>query len=408
MKIAFLFGAGVSIPAGLPSMNQITESLLLGRDIRDGLEFYKHTDDHFYKKRNNSFKLVTEGIKIQNITKFLSRIKPEIEYFLGIRGIDRNASYEDLHFIVSQFDYHYNSEGMNPAIQPFIDKMGKDISHLMIREGERKALKYSLEEFSREAAKYIYDLSLLMLRTPIQDSIKLDHFSFIRDAICDSFVEQTNIFTLNHDKLLEAFFDQCNIAVNDFFENDIDGNLRKWNSNKPIDKINLLKIHGSVDWFADNGNRVTPTKKLYKDDNAYFGFKIHHHRPLVLMGTINKMIEYSSDFWIDLQWMFKNMLSESDFLIVSGYGFGDDIVNSRLLVWLGTKKERKIIIVHAEPENLTNGSLNMLFDELEWSTWTALRNEGRIILIRKWIEDITWKEIKDKIQEIACPNPNSN
>ena len=41
----------------------------------------------------------------------------------------------------------------------------------------------------------------------------------------------------------------------------------------------------------------------------------------------------------------------------------------------------------------------MFFDELGWSKWTSLRERRKIILVRKWIQDIKWKEIKEIIKK---------
>jgi len=398
LKLSFLFGSGISIPAGMPTMNEITESLLLGKDIKDGIEFYKHTDSHYYKKPYNSFDPVNDVNMVSNISKFLARIKPEIDYFLGIRDIGRCANYEDMYFVVSQFDHYYNTQGMNPAIQSFIDKISNDTKYLMKQDFSEE--NYSLTEFSREVINYINDIAISFLNKAI---ITTQYLAFLLDIYNETEVERMDLFTLNHDLVLEKFFSLNSIFLNNFMENSDDCRIKTWNDQKQLEKINLLKLHGSIDWFPINGIKGMPVSEYTILEEMF-----NNHRPLVLMGTVNKILQYSSDIWIDLQWMFKIMLAESDVLIVSGYGFGDDMVNSRIMSWLKSKNERKIIIIHAEPEQLKNGSLSMLFDELGWSVWTELRKQKKIIVLRKWIQDVTWYEIKEIIKEHKCQNKNLN
>jgi len=403
MKVSFLFGAGTSIPAGIPSTKDITDSIILGKDIRDGLEFFRHSDDHFYKKPDNSFEMAYGKNMVSNITKFLSRIVPEVEYFLGTRGFERPANYEDLFFIVSQFDHHYNEEGLNPAIQPFIDKISHDTKYLMKMEFSKE--RYSLAGFSREAAKYINDIAIHMIKSPVQNT---NHLSFLKEIDTDSEITRADIFSLNYDLVIEKYFNDNLLFLNNFMEPTSDSRIMSWNEKNSLQKFNLLKLHGSVDWYFKDGVKAMPVMENIDFNTLNMTDLFDYHRPVLLMGTLNKVLKYSTDTWIDLQWMFKNMLSESDFLIISGYGFGDEMVNSRIMSWLNFGKERKIILVHAEPEKIRSIDLSMFYDELGWSRWTSLRKEGKIILVRKWIQNIKWKEIKEIIKEHTCQNKNLN
>jgi len=254
---------------------------------------------------------------------------------------------------------------------------------------------YSLAGFSREAANYIADITCSLLKRPPRS---IEHLSFFSDINRDSEIDKVDIFTLNHDRSWELFMKEKNLPFNDYFEEDPSGDIRRWSMDATEQKFNYIKLHGSVDWYPKDGSRAMPTKKLYEDPNRYIEDAFDYHRPLMLLGTVNKMIDYASDGWIDLQWMFRQKLYLTNTLVVSGYGFGDGLVNSRIMNWLRGDKARKMVLVHGEPDKISFFGMSLFADETGWSNWDRVKERNQIVFIRKWIEEISWKEIKEAIR----------
>ena len=71
IKVAFLLGAGVSIPAGLPSTVQITEQVLSGAGV------IRHTDGNYYFGNPSS---LGDAIGyIPRVVTFLERLKVKVD-----------------------------------------------------------------------------------------------------------------------------------------------------------------------------------------------------------------------------------------------------------------------------------------------------------------------------------------
>jgi len=365
LKISFLFGSGISIPAGIANVETITNSIIAGKDCKDGIEYFE-SGKHYLKKQNNDqFQLPDKKAVIKNITEFLSIINVEANRFFKKIGFNRKANYEDLYYLTMQFDSIHNPEALNPAILQFLEFIEEKTDHLWNNSYYQNSLQY----FSQRVAEYIFDVARIFLS---KDPENTDYLGFLIDSVNDNEFSQLNIFTLNNDLVLENFFEKACLDFNDFMEKQEATFFKKHlNISKPIKKTNLLKLHGSFNMF----------------DNTYY---FPDQQPLVLMGTLNKIVDYSNDNWLEIQWKFKQMLEESDCLVISGYGFGDDVINNRIASWAISNRNRKIIIIHPTPENLSDKSDKLI----ERGLWAEMLLYKRLIFINKWIQDVSWTEIK--------------
>jgi len=69
---------------------------------------------------------------------------------------------------------------------------------------------------------------------------------------------------------------------------------------------------------------------------------------VMLIGSFNKIFEYSGGIFSDLFCAFRGSLGSARRLVVGGYGFGDKGVNQLIVQWLRESVERKLIIVHKD------------------------------------------------------------
>lgn len=91
-----------------------------------------------------------------------------------------------------------------------------------------------------------------------------------------------------------------------------------------VDKVRLLKLHGSLDW------------KRVGDDVIHGGrpLEAQHYEPAVIFGAANKLRHYGP--FLDLLRAFATKLREVHFVIVIGYGFRDPHINELLRIWATT------------------------------------------------------------------------
>ena len=123
--------------------------------------------------------------------------------------------------------------------------------------------------------------------------------------------------------------------------------------------IPFLKLHGSVDWFLFDGHSsqiCIPPKGQYQqrlqaeDGSFRYAFK---GRPELLIGTFNKLAEYSQGISLDLYYRFRTTLNAADQIAICGYSFGDKGINTVILEWFYAKPDRRrFIVIHPDPEDL--------------------------------------------------------
>lgn len=311
LPICFLLGSGISIPAGFPDTEDITRFLF------DCRECYRHSTETYIFRHCPSLRPepYTELIPIiKNLLRFLSN---EIsQYYRG----NKAPNYEDLFYVVSQIADAQSKEYDNPAIQPLIDRIPKGILDSW------KNTRYGDNSLIEETKNYIMDALRHKLALPLSKGST--YLSLFADATNDKRVSRLDVFSLNHDLLLEQYFTQNDIMFVDGFSSP-DGNLRYWQPRRyEQDKAKLLlyKLHGSIDWCrvcrqgeSWYGDRIAiATDPDYARNGKGNRYESYDER-LFLVGTFNKMLEYTAkDVFLQLFCILRQRLHAGSRLVVSG------------------------------------------------------------------------------------------
>ena len=358
MNLSFLFGSGISRPAGFPDVTEITHDVLFGKDNIPLWDNY-------------------EREKIDRIKKFIQVIVGDFRdhYSFG----DRNMNYEDIYYLV---DSIYQDESMNyenPIVYFYTKHFEQNHPELLAPIDSLIPGNEGIINLANYAKNYISGkVECLLSKEPD----RLNHLDFISDLVNDTSIGNINIFSLNHDLLLEKYFKDIKLSFSDGFNSQLiwDGLFEE--------KIKLLKLHGSIDWFADD--IVDPYKSnIHKNRNR------DNDAPILLIGSFNKLHEYTRGLNFRLLVQFYNYLNESNYLVISGYGFGDQGINSRIFDWLYSSKNNRIILIHNNIESLKKSARPAISDKLD--SWIS---SGIVSHIPKFIEEITWMEIKEKMEGI--------
>lgn len=212
-------------------------------------------------------------------------------------------------------------------------------------------------------------------------------------AAGDPDLPHIDVFTLNHDRLLEATLDhadvQCRVVMPDAPEEDsVPGEGRSA-------KVHIYKLHGCVSWeFRNEDDRHLANRRF-----------VHRHpgmprapSPAILVGRFNKMLQQANNpAFFDLLRRFAARLAETQFLVVSGYSFSDKGINTFLFDWLGWKDiGRRMLVVHADPEKLMAGARPMAGGNSEWPELSDRGNLKKAFEleiahpIRKWFHEAAW------------------
>ncbi|MGH8469576.1 MAG: SIR2 family protein [Gammaproteobacteria bacterium] len=396
MRIAFLLGSGASRPT-LPDTADLTDKIQKG----DG---YAHSDGTYFKGQPLYAYLQIPDTHVPYICSFLRWLNCHVSRYYE-HDLGRTANYEDLYYLVEQI----HDEEAGELDNPFVAEAQRDIRPRLCECAERVAAATgstsSIRLMAEEILNYIASVVATELRTP-NDST--EHFMFLKEALDATVSDQLRVFTLNHDLLLDQFFSTRNIEVTDGFGPAINS-VKYWNPRLLSDGTSrsvLLKLHGSINWFrfrTDGGDwydericKVPESQNNYDttDPNGRRQRPLDD-RPVMLIGTFNKMPQYSRGLFFDLFAEFRRRLTESDVLVVCGYGFGDKGINGKINEWAYGARGRRILVVHPEPDKLLATAPGAI--QNKWATW---REKGVLQLYEALAENIAWNDVASIIA--AC------
>jgi hypothetical protein len=360
MKLTFLLGSGISIPAGLPSVRQITDAVMAGDGIieRSALSTGYAPDERRERENGRRIIIFLNWLKAQAACRYAEMP-------------NRRVNYEDLAYLADQIADDIGCEYENPAIQPFVRDVLNNLEGIFRNTRSSKA-REELKEIAESAVTYISKTVVSQLpKKPQEEDTR--YLEFFAKACRDDSFSEVNLFTLNHDTLLEDFL--RNKLYNDGFEV-VDGlrgasngdGSRRWcpkvfdRRNRDQKLLKVFKLHGSIGWI-----RWEPKSRIHKDklstenvdrDRRFVGtYKMtettagpfYRSLPpaLILVGTFNKLLKYNSDVFNELHYRFHRALEDKSCktLVVCGYGFGDKGVNTRIVEWRRRSSEHKLLII---------------------------------------------------------------
>lgn len=376
----FLLGAGVSLPAGSPKTNDLTNAILTGSCVVRRLDgTYYLLDEH-----DNPG---ADDFPLEVVPSIVRLLKARIdEYYASVPAHITN--YEEIYYIARQLCDDALGEYENPIVKPFSRLISGDIERLL-RDMSPHGVQ-TPQDLYRETVNYIHDVVWHSLDVQAK---RLDHLPVLVDAA--SQVTRTTVFTLNHDLLIEQSMGSAGIPIEDGFSQAVKGvRYRYWAPARfevSDAKVHLYKLHGSINWFQlpeQHQGRIVPRLGIPCDGNHWSSLDPIDRRPLFLVGTFNKILQYSSGVFAYIHNAFRVTLDKADVLVVSGYSFGDKGVNATIVDWLLASHKPRLVVLHEKPSELIAGARGAIANN--WSYW---HGDGLVRTVNKWFGDTSWAEV---------------
>lgn len=373
----FLFGAGISIPAKISSTNEVTKTILNSTNIVRG-----SAENFYFDNPQNYYWSLYKDIP-QRVQSFLKSLQKEIQdYYVEEKRI---INYEDIYYLLDFIEYNFYQADGNPAFKYLISEFEPKIKSLLTPLDELLEDSFNIERLLSESKMFIKQIVSKILAKKAET---LDGLRFLNEALLDHNFSSFEIFTLNHDIVLEQNFESNNISYNDGFKIiDKIGNIWDPQLLDNDDKVKLYKIHGSINWqyynqesWEDNRIIKFPIDSLEKFDTI--------NNALILIGTHNKMSKYIEDLYLELYYRFYKILNSCDNLIIAGYGFNDKGINQKIFNWLNNPSNN-LVIIDPYVEDI-----KFKFPTRFYSNWD---NNQTIRKIPCQIEIVNWDTIKDNI-----------
>jgi hypothetical protein len=174
----------------------------------------------------------------------------------------------------------------------------------------------------------------------IKDSTLLKYLWSFRDFINAGY--QLRIFTLNYDECIECALTESLSQVNERWTTGFDE--KGWNPSLLDDNkydAYLYKLHGSLDWVKDQRLGICSVKWPAAEESEEIPEEFD---PLLVFG-INVKLQ-AIDPFLTLLFRFQQLLNSSEVLVIIGYSFGDDHINSMILDSLQRDPRKRCIIVN--------------------------------------------------------------
>jgi len=425
MRATFLLGSGISIPAGLPKVGDLTQAVVSG-------EGFRLLSEGVWRKADTeqSTQLLADAgsRKLHKILRLLNWLKEQAAARYRDEP-ERTPNYEDLAYLAGQIydDYYGNFE--NPAIQPFVGNALIDLGELW-RNSPPDRQRQSLGELAGSAVDYIRQVVARKLQA---SPISGEYLRLFKDASLDVDVSELNLFTLNHDLLVESSFAREEIAVG--LKEFSDGS-RRWDAtvfDAPGVKARLFKLHGSVNWHRWGLRSVQDSRHpvIGRDDryshfvgsysaldsmHPLYEFAGSSEGPLILAGTFNKMLDYTKGIFLELQHRFLTALAGTDTLVICGYGFGDKGINTRIVEWRHQSPQNQLLIIDpAPPSEILKRARGAIRREISAIDSRNAKNSLPSGLVHHWpngLEEllpsngmpiVTWERIREVIRNRIAP-----
>lgn len=344
-NISFLLGAGFSIPAKIGDRNVINDKL---KNIKADSFIISSVSIAYFVSDTSSYPHWLNSSERYFIEYFINR------YVSNNLDFDYEKFYD---YCVELYKNHKTSEELDLiyseyiALKPYynIDKLNS--MSILIR-----------------SVNQLIDNILLGDKKLFEGGVIDDYsnfFKMLNNLIKEGY--QINIFTLNHDLLLEKILSTDIIIDYDDgfqyfktpyyikqggFQFRVKFYNRKFNSN-----INIFKLHGSIDNYIINMKEPFDMIKipkqmnlleLYREINSGEIYEEEHiwtlYQSNFLSGEINKIEMYDShQYYNDVFEEFHSKLESTEALICIGYGLEDSEINNKIFKYINPDK--KILVV---------------------------------------------------------------
>ncbi|PAU95400.1 hypothetical protein CK503_04175 [Aliifodinibius salipaludis] len=383
MNINLFTGSGIHFENDIPGVGRLTEEVLDG-------EWFRNSDGRYFPIEDIGGPLA-ELNKVDPHQDFLKLLKELNDRYLfdGYPRIESN--YEDLYFLVEQINKVENGSIDSLPVSRFINDI---IQHTFSFRKDASLTNEltSLSQFTHNTLNFLEHAVRYQLL-----GYKPVGLELISQIVNQEELNKLNILSLNHDDLFEK---HLNDLGSDFFDgfDEVDGEVIWYNDSFGYKetKIRLFKLHGSVDWYyATNENTGrTGYAKLTGDDIWHIEDADGNWvRPNMTQGHFlsgyGKDKNYHFGIYADLHNALYNELKSSNHILMSGYGWGDKIINGKLQDWTYQTVENTITIIHPNKENLLEESLK------KTSSLASLNRNNKINFVEKGFEESRFEDIEE-------------
>lgn len=210
-------------------------------------------------------------------------------------------------------------------------------------------------------------------------------------------------FTLNYDKTIEQYLREEHDVQPfcGFVSGEWRGSREK--DVERFDKLNLFKLHGSLDWvrLTDSG-AVKERNNLKKEEEKDID---ERHNPYLIFGHGTKT--FSFDPFFSLISAFKEALMSRNYIFAIGYSFFDPYINNLIIEALNSDPFRKLIIVNPKfGPNVDKEKIQVNKDG--FNQVTKIDTKEASLVLAEYIEEIQKNSFYSELPEFNIHKINGS
>lgn len=335
-----LLGAGASVEAGIPDAYKMTEVII------DYLYDYNFTKN---RKHAHIALFIVGGLLFQKGVIGQNPLRAGInieDFFNAVNLLSERNTLEiapfvgSWHSVIEEFDrVDQIDQGRNRFIDELINSLTRSRrpSPSDLRREFEKAL--SQTKSMPGGGSIFKELITVMIEilkkiTWIESPDRIAYLNHIINKAENE--KRVVIVTLNYDNSIELLAENegiiCNLGIDNWAKTGII-DIQK-------DGLHLLKLHGSIDWYMDPSAEpeyFSPQIRRFKQPPSY------SFPPAIIFGQKNKLTAEGP--FLDLLISFREELMKAKKLIIIGYSFRDDHINTYILNWLNKNNNNYMKII---------------------------------------------------------------
>jgi hypothetical protein len=392
-KAAFFFGSGISYPSfdmGVASVDGITDAAFT--------EEWHYTTCKTFAHGKKPSPYIPDDVT-PAVLAFLKQVRMCADQYIAYLekpAKARNSHYEDLFSLAEQASQPESTYVPNLAVVQFLLRLRRDTRSIYSRFKNPVSGSDPFVTLAQLSCDYLHWVVDHVLRCRAKKRAGLSLIVRAAEA-----VKELDIFTLNHDTLVEEELKHAKLDYEMGFGDRSRGHFSVYQPGwsdlcRPrMASTRIFKLHGSLNWYlydipdSPRGFRqyaIPDSDAYHVRDNKGRDVRPADWKAAFLSGTIVKEQRYGYGFWSELFSAFQEYLTHHTHLICCGYGFGDAGVNLRLEQWArNLPGTNTLVVLTPEPEHTYFKSKPVWLQQL--------RSQGRVRLIPKYLQQCKLTDI---------------
>jgi hypothetical protein len=160
--------------------------------------------------------------------------------------------------------------------------------------------------------------------------------------------------------------------------------------------VRIFKLHGSVNWysFLKDGRGQTAifvgNDSASARDSSGTPLQVEFQAPRFLSG-LNKAVAYQRAIFADIHFRFAELLRRCNRIVMSGYGWGDTVINFHLDTWFDRSRSNRVVLLHENSRELCKHSLIMAAG---YDAWVRC---GQLICTERYLCHTSLPDLQDRV-----------